>query len=120
MQRVDTNDLDLETDDYQRLYHNGESFTGEVVEGSIEDPISLETYWDGWLNGPWRLWHLDGSPRAHGEFVKGRFIGEVLAGHENGRLQSRRSSRRQGRSCPPTSGTKTVGSPSPAWRTTTT
>ncbi len=77
-------------DEGQRVTYDGVPFTGEVVEGALDDPTSLETYRDGWLNGPWRLWYLDGSPKAQGEFVHGGLVGEVLAWHANGRLESRR------------------------------
>ncbi|WP_457028299.1 toxin-antitoxin system YwqK family antitoxin [Kitasatospora sp. P5_F3] len=88
--RIDINDPAIDMDGEQRLYYDGELFTGEVFEGSADDPVSLETYRDGLLHGPWRLWYLDGSPRAQGEFVNGAFVGEVLAWHENGRLESRK------------------------------
>ncbi|MFJ9519645.1 toxin-antitoxin system YwqK family antitoxin [Kitasatospora sp. NPDC101801] len=88
--RVDVNDGAIDMDHEQRLLYDGTPFTGEVFEGSSEDPVSLETYRDGWLHGPWRLWYLDGSPRAQGELVNGRFVGETLAWHENGRLEARK------------------------------
>ncbi|WP_457028303.1 toxin-antitoxin system YwqK family antitoxin [Kitasatospora sp. P5_F3] len=90
MQRIDINDAAIETDDEQRLFYDGEPFAGEVFEGSPDFPVSLETYRDGWLHGPWRLWYLDGSPKAQGEFANGRFVGEVMAWHENGRVESRK------------------------------
>jgi len=90
VRRIDINDPAVDMDAGQRLLYNGEPFTGDVIEGFMEDPFSLETYRDGWLHGPWRLWCLDGSPKAQGEFVNGGLVGESLTWHENGRLESRR------------------------------
>jgi len=90
VRRVDINDPAVRTDEGLRLLYDGEPFTGEVVEGFLEDPFSLETYVDGWQTGPWRLWYGDGSPQAQGEFVNGGPVGEVLTWHENGRLESRK------------------------------
>lgn len=90
MRRVDVNDSAVSMDEGQRLTYKGQPFTGEVAEGALDDPTSLETYRDGWLNGPWQLWYLDGSPKAQGEFVPGGLVGEALAWHPNGLLESRR------------------------------
>lgn len=89
VRRIDINDPAVDMDAGQRLLYDGEPFTGEVVEGFMEDPTSLETYRDGWLHGPWRLWYGPGLPKAQGEFVNTGFVGEVLTWHYNGRLESR-------------------------------
>jgi antitoxin component YwqK of YwqJK toxin-antitoxin module len=77
---------DSELDDSLRLVHEGEPFTGELVNTYGETLIFLETYRDGWRDGPLREWYEDGTPKAEGMARHSLAVGTYREWHRNGRL----------------------------------
>lgn len=57
---------DSEVDDSLRLMYEGEPFTGELVNTYGETLTFLETYRNGWPDGPRREWYHDGTLKAEG------------------------------------------------------
>ncbi|QUQ70819.1 toxin-antitoxin system YwqK family antitoxin [Kutzneria sp. CA-103260] len=77
---------DSELDDSLRLVYEGEPFTGELVNTYGETLIFLETYRDGWRDGPRREWYEDGTLRAEGMARHSVAIGTHQRWHHNGQL----------------------------------
>ncbi|MFD7437160.1 toxin-antitoxin system YwqK family antitoxin [Streptomyces sp. NPDC059861] len=89
VQRIDIDDPDVDMDDSERLYHRGEPFTGEVTEHLGESLVSLDTYADGYKNGPSREWYKDGTLRSEGTVRNGLPVGEFKEWHANGVLAAK-------------------------------
>jgi antitoxin component YwqK of YwqJK toxin-antitoxin module len=86
MKRIHVYLDDNELDDSLRLVHDGEPFTGELVNGYGDTLLSLETYRDGFRDGPTREWHEDGTLKAEGTNRHGVAVGTFRRWHPNGRL----------------------------------
>ncbi|MFH9014094.1 toxin-antitoxin system YwqK family antitoxin [Streptomyces sp. NPDC017943] len=89
VQRIDIDDPEVDMDNSERLYYEGEPFTGEVTEHFGEDLISLDTYVDGYKHGPSREWYRDGTLRSEGTLREGLPVGEFKEWHANGVLASK-------------------------------
>ncbi|MGW3991810.1 toxin-antitoxin system YwqK family antitoxin [Streptomyces sp. NPDC004830] len=88
--RIDIDDPEVDMDDSERLYYGGEPFTGEVTEHFGESLVSLDTYVDGYRDGPSREWYQDGTLRSEGAPRGGLPVGEFKEWHANGVLALRR------------------------------
>lgn len=85
MERVNADDL--VQDEPERFLYNGERFTGEAVETNEDGTIiGLNTYRNGYEEGPQREWYPDGSLRSEYWVINGRITGEAREWHDNGRL----------------------------------
>ncbi|MEV7995094.1 hypothetical protein AB0O67_25265 [Streptomyces sp. NPDC086077] len=90
VQRIDIDDPGVDMDVSERLYYRGEPFTGEVTEHLGLSLVSLETYADGYKNGPSREWYKDGTLRSEGTVRNGMPVGEFKEWHPNGVLAAKR------------------------------
>ncbi|GEC07203.1 hypothetical protein SSP24_48580 [Streptomyces spinoverrucosus] len=90
VQRIDIDDPDVDMDVSERLYYRGEPFTGEVTEHLGVSLVSLETYVDGYKDGPSHEWYKDGTLRSEGTHRAGLPVGEFKEWHPNGVLASKR------------------------------
>lgn len=88
--RIDIDDPEVDFDDGERLFYQGELFTGEVVEYQGGALVSLETYQDGIVDGPVRQWFEDGTLRAEGTMRGGFPTGESRRWHPDGSLAAKR------------------------------
>ncbi|MEV6385289.1 hypothetical protein AB0M31_38465 [Streptomyces sp. NPDC051773] len=88
--RIDIDDPKVDFDDGERLFYQGELFTGEVVEYQGSALVSLETYRDGIVDGPVRQWYEDGTLRAEGTMRAGFPVGESRRWHPDGALAAKR------------------------------
>ncbi|MFD0774129.1 toxin-antitoxin system YwqK family antitoxin [Streptomonospora algeriensis] len=90
MRRVNEEDIDF--DETEMVFYEGEPFTGEVVEtdraGNI---VAAVAYNQGYRHGPWREWHSNGNLLIEGrvEFGKGP-VGTWKKWHKNGALAEER------------------------------
>ncbi|WP_327729438.1 hypothetical protein OG250_26575 [Streptomyces sp. NBC_00487] len=88
--RIDIDAPGVEVDDGERLFYQGELFTGEVVEFQGSALVSLETHRDGIVDGPVRQWYEDGTLRADGTMRGGFPTGESRRWHPDGSLAAKR------------------------------
>ncbi|BBC33644.1 hypothetical protein SGFS_049380 [Streptomyces graminofaciens] len=88
--RIGAEDLEVDFDDGERLFYQGELFTGEVVEYQGSALVGLETYRDGITDGPVKQWFEDGTLRAEGNMRMGFPVGESRRWHPNGTLAAKR------------------------------
>ncbi|MEU0584079.1 hypothetical protein [Streptomyces sp. NPDC006132] len=86
VQRIDIDAPEVDMDDSERLYYQGHPFTGEVTEHLGESLVSLDSYVDGYKNGPSREWYKNGTLRSEGTLRAGRPVGEFKEWHSNGVL----------------------------------
>ncbi|QUQ70818.1 toxin-antitoxin system YwqK family antitoxin [Kutzneria sp. CA-103260] len=77
---------DNELDDWLRLTHDGEPFTGELVNTYGETLVSLTTYRAGWCDGPTKAWYEDGTRKAEGMNRRSKAVGVHRRWHHNGQL----------------------------------
>ncbi|KOV98774.1 hypothetical protein ADK65_20835 [Streptomyces sp. NRRL B-1140] len=89
MRRIDIDDPEVDMDSSERLYCNGEPFTGEVTEHFGESMIGLDAYVDGYKDGPSREWYRDGTLRSEGVLRGGLPVGEFREWHSNGVLAAK-------------------------------
>ncbi|MFC7843738.1 toxin-antitoxin system YwqK family antitoxin [Streptomyces sp. NPDC057382] len=89
-QRIDIDDPQVDMDGSERLYYKGAPFTGEVAEHFDKSLVSLDTYVDGYRDGPSREWYEDGTLRSEGALSGGLPVGEFKDWHPNGVLAARR------------------------------
>ncbi|WP_199443926.1 toxin-antitoxin system YwqK family antitoxin [Umezawaea beigongshangensis] len=69
------------------LLHEGERFTGEVVDTDVEGRvIGLTSYAHGVEHGPQAEWYPDGTKKSEGVTEKGNAVGEWREWHSNGQL----------------------------------
>lgn len=89
LKKIDVDDPDVDMDDAQRLFYEGELYTGEVAEYQGEALVSLDTYVEGRPYGLSRSWYQDGVLKSEGTLQGGRPVGEYREWHQNGMLKSR-------------------------------
>ncbi|GGV97687.1 hypothetical protein GCM10015535_69540 [Streptomyces gelaticus] len=87
--RIDIDDPQIEMDEGEVAFYQGEPFTGEVVEYQKGALVSLVTYKDGFEDGPSRKWYMDGTLRSEGVLRGGFPVGESKDWHPNGGLATR-------------------------------
>ncbi|MGW3786101.1 toxin-antitoxin system YwqK family antitoxin [Micromonospora chokoriensis] len=81
---------DVETEDDLRVSHQGELFTGEVVERSPQGQIiAITTYFKGIEDGPSAEWYPSGERRAEGSARYGTAVGVHEEWHRNGNPAAR-------------------------------
>jgi antitoxin component YwqK of YwqJK toxin-antitoxin module len=87
--RINFNDTTM--DEGTRLLHDGNLYTGEVVETDDDDGtiLCLNTYKDGYEDGIQKEWYRDGSPKSVYRTVKGSPVGESEEWYDNGQLAIR-------------------------------
>ncbi|WP_280494994.1 toxin-antitoxin system YwqK family antitoxin, partial [Nocardia farcinica] len=90
MKRIDLAVDAVSYADDQRLEHDGEPFTGEVVEQVGGQLVSQQFYVDGIAHGPEREWWADGGRKAEGEMRHGMPVGVHRFWHRNGQLAEER------------------------------
>ncbi|AXK86427.1 hypothetical protein IU436_22940 [Nocardia farcinica] len=90
MKRIDLAVDAVSYADDQRLEHDGEPFTGEVVEQVGGQLVSQQFYVDGLAHGPEREWWADGGRKAEGEMRHGMPVGVHRFWHRNGQLAEER------------------------------
>ncbi|WP_371677981.1 toxin-antitoxin system YwqK family antitoxin [Streptomyces sp. NBC_01276] len=90
MQRVDTDDPDVDMDMGNRVLYLDELFTGEVAEYQDGQLVCLDVYLDGIRNGLSRMWYPDGTLKLEGNVLNGVAVGEFREWHPNGILKSRK------------------------------
>lgn len=85
--RINDDDPELEQDEDLYFRYRGELFTGEIAEhGPGGELISLVAYKDGWPEGWYRVWYLDGTPKAETFYENRRAVGVSRRWHPNGTL----------------------------------
>lgn len=82
--RIDIDDPDVDMDDSETLFYQGEPFTGEAVEYQGDSLVSLNTYKEGVEDGPVKEWYADGTPRSQGVMRGGFPVGEFNRWHPDG------------------------------------
>ncbi|MFI6267290.1 toxin-antitoxin system YwqK family antitoxin [Micromonospora zamorensis] len=81
---------DVETEDDLRVTHQGELFTGEVVERSPQGQvIALTTYFKGMEDGLSAEWYPSGERKAEGSARYGTAVGVYEEWHRNGNPAAR-------------------------------
>ncbi|MEU1985381.1 hypothetical protein [Nocardia sp. NPDC019395] len=86
MKRIDLNLDATSVDGDLRLEHNGQPFTGEVVEELVPGQLlSQEFYVDGLPHGSTREWWPDGHLKSEGENYRGKPRGVLRRWHPDGR-----------------------------------
>ncbi|MFJ9342405.1 toxin-antitoxin system YwqK family antitoxin [Streptomyces sp. NPDC101733] len=90
VQRVDTDDPDLDMDMGHRVLYLGVLFTGEVAEHEGEQMVCLDVYLDGVRNGLSQMWYPDGALKLQGLVLNGAASGEFREWHPNGVLKSQK------------------------------
>lgn len=85
MNRVDFDQVDW--DDFALVVHNGEPFTGEVVEkGPGGVIVAVTSYVNGREDGPSTEWYPSGQVKARGDARFGQAVGVHQVWHPNGQL----------------------------------
>ncbi|WP_433648615.1 toxin-antitoxin system YwqK family antitoxin [Micromonospora zamorensis] len=81
---------DVETEDDLRVTHQGELFTGEVVERSPQGQvIVVTTYFKGMEDGLSAEWYPSGERKAEGSARYGMAVGVHEEWHRNGNPAAR-------------------------------
>jgi antitoxin component YwqK of YwqJK toxin-antitoxin module len=81
---------DVKTEDDLRVTHQGEPFTGEVVERSPQGQvIAVTTYFNGMEDGSSTEWYPTGERRAAGSARYGLAVGVHEEWYRNGSLAIR-------------------------------
>jgi antitoxin component YwqK of YwqJK toxin-antitoxin module len=85
MKRVDFSKVSW--DEFALLIHDGEPFTGEVVEKTANGEIvAVTSYVNGREDGPSTEWYPSGQVKARGEARFGEAVGVHQVWHANGQL----------------------------------
>ncbi|MFG1895784.1 toxin-antitoxin system YwqK family antitoxin [Micromonospora zamorensis] len=86
--RVEYDDVEIEDD--LRVTHQGELFTGEVVERSPQGQvIAVTTYFKGMEDGLSAEWYRSGERKAEGSAHYGIAVGVHEEWHRNGNPAAR-------------------------------
>ncbi|WP_034263534.1 toxin-antitoxin system YwqK family antitoxin [Actinospica robiniae] len=89
-QRIDIDGPDVDLTPSGLLLYRGELFTGEAVEYFEDGSLwTLETYTEGYKNGPTMQWFRDGTLEEQGQTRASIPVGEWTTWHANGRLRQR-------------------------------
>jgi antitoxin component YwqK of YwqJK toxin-antitoxin module len=87
--RINIDDTDL--DDAGSYLHDGELFTGELVETDREgNVLALTPVVKGRVHGIERTWHRDGALETETSVVNGVAVGASRQWHPNGQLAEER------------------------------
>ena len=88
--RIDLDGPDVDLTAAQVLLYQDEPFTGEAVEYRKDGSLwTLETYVDGYRDGPTKQWYPDGSLEEEGQTKSGVAVGEWREWHPNGQPRRR-------------------------------
>jgi antitoxin component YwqK of YwqJK toxin-antitoxin module len=90
MQRISIDDPEVDMDTGQRLLYRGQQFTGEVEEFLGSARVSLETYVDGFPDGPSWGWYKDETLESEMRVRRGRAVGVTKRWHPNAVLATER------------------------------
>lgn len=85
--RVNDDDPDLDQDENLYYWYRGELFTGEIAEHGPEgELVSLIAYKDGWPEGWYRVWYLDGTLKSEAFYENRKVVGVSRKWRPNGTL----------------------------------
>jgi antitoxin component YwqK of YwqJK toxin-antitoxin module len=89
--RVDIDDTDNDPDDPSRYLHEGEPFTGEIVETTPAGVVVTEfSVVAGLQHGSSRTWYGDGTLKTESTVERGVAVGTARLWHPNGQLAEER------------------------------
>lgn len=85
--RINDDDPELDQDEDLYYRYRGELLTGEIAEhGPDGELVSLVAYRDGWPEGWYRTWYLDGTPKSETFYEDRKVVGLSRRWHPNGTL----------------------------------